>query len=114
MAVALKVPILEISPLPTSDKVTAKRRATQGPTELTSTPNIKMTKQKAEEKKSRVQRQSKRIVKKRLEFSQEEADDSFDDVDDDGDDDEPCLYFNDLYSQSKPKETWFQCMKCKI
>ncbi|KAJ4437521.1 hypothetical protein ANN_17666 [Periplaneta americana] len=64
MAVALKVPILEISPLPTSDKVTAKRRATQGPTELTSTPNIKMTKQKAEEKKSRVQRQSKRIVKK--------------------------------------------------
>ncbi|KAJ4430676.1 hypothetical protein ANN_19267, partial [Periplaneta americana] len=95
-----------ISPLPTSDKVTAKRRATQGPTELTSTPNIKMTKQKAEEKKSRVQRQSKRIVKKRLEFSQEEADDSFDDVDDnDDDDDEACLYFNDLYSQSKPKET---------
>ncbi|KAJ4449896.1 hypothetical protein ANN_01302 [Periplaneta americana] len=113
VAVTLKVPILEISPLPTSDKVTAKRRATQ----LTSTPNIKMTKQKAEEKKSRVQRQSKRIVKKRLEFSQEEADDSFDDVDDDDDDDgddEACLYCNDLYSQSEPKETWFQCMKCKI
>ncbi|KAJ4432834.1 hypothetical protein ANN_21473 [Periplaneta americana] len=106
VAIALKVPILEISPLPTSDKVTAKRRATQGPTELTSTPNIKMTKQKAEENKSRVQRQSKRIVKKRLEFSQEEADDSFDDVDDnDDDDDEACLYCNDLYSQSKPKET---------
>ncbi|KAJ4452233.1 hypothetical protein ANN_03751 [Periplaneta americana] len=96
------------------NKDTAKRRAIQGPTELTSTPNIKMTKQKAEEKKSRVQRQSKRIVKKELEFSQEEADDSFDDDDDDDDDDDACLYCSDVYSQSKPKETWFQCMKCKI
>ncbi|KAJ4445068.1 hypothetical protein ANN_06867 [Periplaneta americana] len=105
----------QFAPSETTDRPKEPANADEFPSSSTSSTNA------AKESSSAVALNSSTTIekdseKKRLEFSQEQADHSFDDVDDvdDDDDDEACLYCNDVYSQSKPKETWFQCVKCKM
>jgi len=90
-----------------------KKRKSQGPVVLNSTPNLDEIKEKAEEKKKIEERRSQRRVKAKFDLTEElsEPQDPFGEQDDE--DEAVCIYCNELYSMSKPREIWILCQVCK-
>lgn len=106
--------IAEVSPSPVATSTHQKRKRRRGKTGiLNSTPDILELKQKEEEKSAAEKRKSARTVKKKImkEFSSDEE--HCWDAIDDSESDVGCLYCNELYSQSRSKEMWIQCQKCR-
>lgn len=109
------VSITDLSPIPsTSTSIRQKKRKCHGSVVLTSSPFMSELEQKALEKKQKELRKSTRDVKRRLNLDMEDVFEKelFEGAGDD-DNDCPCLYCNELFSLSKPGESWLQCMKCK-
>lgn len=98
----------------------------------TCTPNMEEIKHKAKPKKEKKRVVTKRLfdaseqdvpsgpsqrerrnVKNRLHIYLNESDADIDEFLGDNNDDEdcPCIYCNDLYSRSKPGESWLRCIK---
>ncbi|CAK1580949.1 unnamed protein product [Parnassius mnemosyne] len=114
-----KLILQEISPVPKGIYVAVqgKRKPRKKPTVLVliSTPNIEEA--KAKSAPPPFAKKNTRKVTKALDFSSDSEND-FSSLqahtvagDDDGDC--PCIYCNDLYSRSKPKEVWLKCLSCK-
>lgn len=103
----LSVPIEEISPTPKGRFISGqgkrKPKARQTSLVLTSTPNMTDIKSKNNPKDTSPKR--KRAATRNL-----NNDDS--DYAQDDEEDCPCIYCNDLYSRSKPRENWLRCMSC--
>ncbi|KAF9407648.1 hypothetical protein HW555_012402 [Spodoptera exigua] len=115
----INVPVSVLSPVPIGTYVAGqgKRKPRKKPTilVLTSTPNIEEA--KAKSAPPPVPKKNTRKVTKALDFSSDSENDfssiqGFTEVGDD-DEDCPCIYCNDLYSRSKPKEVWLMCLSCK-
>ncbi|KAH9630861.1 hypothetical protein HF086_014602 [Spodoptera exigua] len=115
----INVPVSVLSPVPIGTYVAGqgKRKPRKKPTilVLTSTPNIEEA--KAKSAPPPVPKKNTRKVTKALNFSSDSENDfsslqGFTEVGDD-DEDCPCIYCNDLYSRSKPKEVWLMCLSCK-
>lgn len=115
----INVPVSVLSPVPKGIYVAGqgKRKPRKKPTVLvlTSTPNIEEA--KAKSAPPPVPKKNTRMVTKALDFSSDSENDfsSLQAHTEAGDDDEdcPCIYCNDLYSRSKPKEVWLKCLSCK-
>lgn len=114
---ALQYPIESISPIPVGQYVAGqglrKPRKRQTDLVLTSTPNMEEIKFRNCPKSSQPKEQGKRKVKKILTLDTESEEEEIPaTVDDDDDEDCACIYCNDLFSRSKPKECWIKCMSC--
>lgn len=104
---------VEISPIPSASHNTSvsRKRKHEGSQILTSSPYLNDKIAKATETKQLESRLAAQRARKKLCL----GDDTDEDVEfeaNDDDDDVPCLYCNDLFSHSKPKETWLKCIKC--
>ncbi|XP_069357537.1 uncharacterized protein [Maniola hyperantus] len=113
------VPLSQISPLPKGVYVTGqgKRKSRKKPTVLllTSTPNMEEAKKKSAPPP--ISKKRTRNVTKALNFSSS-SDEDFSSLQTytsaiADEEDCPCIYCNDLFSRSKPKEVWLQCLNCK-
>ena len=116
MASTSKSPVLtvaDISPLPKVPTPIKQRQKRKLEAILTSSPNIKELKEKQALKVARETRESARATKRRLDFCPGEAFEEgvFDNNDEDT---AACIYCNELYSHSKAKDLWLQCMSCKL
>ncbi|VVC99251.1 unnamed protein product [Leptidea sinapis] len=109
----INVPVSVLSPVPKGRKQEPRKKPSV--LLLTSTPNIEETKAKSAllpppKKKTRK-------VTKVLNFSSDSENDFSSlnayTVTIDDDEDCPCIYCNDLFSRSKPKEVWLRCLNCK-
>lgn len=114
---SIDVSLEEILPLPKAKLEMKKRkRKSQGSTILTSTPNMDEIKQsqnkpKDENRDRYPKRQKvKSNVTDRFDASDSETEDPFDT---DDDEEVSCIFCNELFSQSKPREMWVQCQSCK-
>lgn len=115
----INVPVSVLSPVPKGIYVAGqgKRKPRKKPTVLvlTSTPNIEEA--KAKSAPPPVPNKNTRKVTKALDFSSDSENDfsSLQAHTEAGDDDKdcPCIYCNDLFSRSKPKEVWLKCLSCK-
>ena len=60
------------------------------------------------------ERRAAKKAKKQLQFDQKTEDNEECDFepDEEDNDDAACIYCNDVYSRSKPGETWLKCNKC--
>lgn len=109
----LSVPIEEISPTPKGRFISGqgkrKQKTRQTSLVLTSTPN--MTDIKSKNKPKDPSQKRRRAVTRKLnnEDSEEEI---FPANTLDDEEDCPCIYCNDLYSRSKPRENWLRCLSC--
>ena len=76
---------------------------------------MKELRQKCQEKEEKEKRSAAQKAKKQLSFRKEDfyEKDLFDDHGDDSGDC-PCLYCNELYSQSRPGEHWLKCQHCEL
>ncbi|KAJ0179839.1 hypothetical protein K1T71_004430 [Dendrolimus kikuchii] len=111
------VPVSVLSPVPKGTYVAGqgKRKPPKKVTVLllTSTPNKEEVKSKSVPPP--VAKKPKRKVKKMLNFNSSSEEDfgslTTNSANND-DEDCACIYCNDLYSRSKPKEIWLKCMTC--
>lgn len=108
-----KVAVADISPLPQAQSPIRKRQKKRHEAVLTSSPFIVELKEKQALRLEKEQKKSVRATRKRLEF---QPDDAFEEglFDNDDEDDAACIYCNELYSKSRAKAVWLQCMKCKL
>ncbi|XP_068907656.1 uncharacterized protein [Tenebrio molitor] len=121
----------DISPPPIAPPQTRSVRPSQGATILTSTPNYTLTKDKAALKKGVAKSQVKKVTKslfdddaEKNEWSRQVKNDkkatAASEVNEKkkkrkgkSDDDVPCLYCEEMFSASRPKEKWSMCYSCK-
>lgn len=110
----------KLSPFPTSvssGKVRNNKKKSSGSQILTSTPFMDEIKSQIEAKNEKLNRKSLRERKqvKRVLFDHDEEEESQllrqEDQSDDADD-VSCIYCNELYKNSKPKEYWVKCQCC--
>ncbi|XP_030757150.1 PHD finger protein ALFIN-LIKE 7-like [Sitophilus oryzae] len=81
---------------------------------LTITPNLEELKKKEEKKIRGNVRQCKRnILSQSCSIKQTESDEEDPFATEDSEDDVACLNCNDLFRNSRSKEAWISCMKCK-
>lgn len=111
-----KMTLQEISPMPTASGI--KRRKTRQTITgvLTTTPNMVELKEKEEKKRRGNVRQCRRNVfelssTKQIEIEGEEEDPF---AAEDDEEDVACLYCNDLFKNSRSREVWISCIKCKM
>ncbi|KAG8324914.1 hypothetical protein J6590_080466 [Homalodisca vitripennis] len=104
----------DISPLPQALAPIKKRQKKKHEAHLTSSPFIKVLKEKKILRVAKEQKKSLRNTKKRLQFQPDNAleEDLFDNSDEE--EDVGCIYCNELYSKSKSRELWLQCSSCKL
>lgn len=110
----LVVSIEEISPAPKgcfiSGQGKRKPKARQTSLVLTSTPN--MTEIKSKNKPTAPLEKSKRNVTKKIFEDDDSEEENIPFKPRDDEEDCPCIYCNDLFSRSKPKECWLRCLIC--
>ncbi|XP_069695651.1 uncharacterized protein [Periplaneta americana] len=100
----------DISPL-SSAKQTTRKRKHEGSQILTSSPYLTEVKAKVQQKKLVESRRAAQQARRKLSLEVAEDDEDSDESDSG---DVPCLYCNDLFSHSKPKESWLRCIKCSM
>lgn len=110
----VKFPVEVLSPVPKGTYVAGqgKRKPKKRQTELvlTSTPNMEEVKSKSAPAPTK--KPKKRKATRVLNLSSgSENEDPVVQVEED-EDDCACIYCNDLYSRSKPREIWLKCLNC--
>lgn len=114
-SVVENVSVADLSPVPLASRLNKKRRVRKhhGSIVLTSSPFLTELQKRAEDKKQKELRKSSRSAKRRLDLDTEDVYEE-ELLPDNDDEDCPCLYCNELYSLSRPGESWLQCMNCKL
>lgn len=107
---SLLFPVEAISPAPQGTYISGmgkrKPKTRSSHLVLTSTPNMEEIQAK-NEPKAPPEKRRRKITKVLFDDDPENADFAADD-----DDDCPCIYCNDIFSRSKPGETWLRCITC--
>lgn len=117
----LDISVKEILPPPQAigaDNRKGRRRGKTG--HLNSTPEIHELKEKEIEKEAKLRKHQGRTVKRQLVIEHDGSDEDEAALEkflkkgqDQDDDDASCLYCNELYSCSRPRENWIRCQTCK-